>query len=335
MVGISSVYARKAIAQAHPSLDRERLHRIVGLDPDGTPDLSQMVSEDEYCSLFEALAEPEGNKIGFHIRTGASITCDDLGAVGLAWKSSRTLADGFTRAGRYVTLLVRPRLMEAEVGDKSTTVVFKRTTGAKRLGAQLSNEASFMTMTSICREASQRNFSAERVLCAHPQIGDVEALTAQLGCPVDFEAGRNAMVISNDELNQPNALGDAAISQFFETHLDAELAKLPGETGLDQRVRLQVSQSLSAGVPTTTEIASRLGMSGRTLQRRLSENGLSFQTLVDEARRQLAEKLLQQTDYSLAEISFLTGFSEQSAFTRAFKRWSGQTPRSFRLAVLG
>ena len=72
-------------------------------------------------------------------------------------------------------------------------------------------------------------------------------------------------------------------------------------------------------------------MSGRTLQRRLSEQGYSFQNLVDESRRQLAEQLLQQTDYSLAEVSFMTGFSEQSAFTRAFKRWAGQTPRSFRL----
>lgn len=72
-------------------------------------------------------------------------------------------------------------------------------------------------------------------------------------------------------------------------------------------------------------------MGGRTLQRRLSERGYSFQTLVDESRRQLAEQLLQQTDYSLAEVAFMTGFSEQSAFTRAFKRWAGQTPRSFRL----
>ncbi|MDY6898424.1 MAG: helix-turn-helix transcriptional regulator, partial [Cyanobacteriota bacterium] len=62
-----------------------------------------------------------------------------------------------------------------------------------------------------------------------------------------------------------------------------------------------------------------------------SEQGYSFQNLVDESRRQLAEQLLQQTDYSLAEVAFMTGFSEQSAFTRAFKRWAGQTPRSFRL----
>ena len=72
-------------------------------------------------------------------------------------------------------------------------------------------------------------------------------------------------------------------------------------------------------------------MSGRTLQRRLSEQGHSYQGLVDEARRRLAGSLLRETNYSLAEIAFMTGFAEQSSFTRAFKRWAGQTPRSYRL----
>ena len=72
-------------------------------------------------------------------------------------------------------------------------------------------------------------------------------------------------------------------------------------------------------------------MSGRTLQRRLADQGYSYQTLVDESRRQLAKRLLQQTDFSLVEVAFMTGFSEQSAFARAFKRWAGQTPRSYRI----
>jgi AraC-like DNA-binding protein len=67
------------------------------------------------------------------------------------------------------------------------------------------------------------------------------------------------------------------------------------------------------------------------LQRRLADRGYSYQTLVDEARRQLSKRLLEETDYSLFEIAFMTGFSDQSAFTRAFKRWAGQTPRSFRI----
>jgi AraC-like DNA-binding protein len=78
------------------------------------------------------------------------------------------------------------------------------------------------------------------------------------------------------------------------------------------------------------EIAHGLGLSARSFHRRLSDHGMNFQTLTEQTRRDLAEGLLQDESRSLAEIAFLTGFSEQSAFTRAFKRWVGTTPASYR-----
>jgi len=134
-------------------------------------------------------------------------------------------------------------------------------------------------------------------------------------------------------LEAPNRLGDASVAEFFDSHLDKELEELDYDDGLPTRVRRQIARSLSQGVPTMSDVASRFGMSGRTLQRRLADDGHSFQDLVDSARRELAERLLRLSDYSLAEVAFLTGFSEQSAFTRAFKRWAGQTPRSYRLGT--
>ena len=91
---------------------------------------------------------------------------------------------------------------------------------------------------------------------------------------------------------------------------------MPG-SGADSRARL-------------AEVAARIGMSSRTLQRRLSADGLAYQDLVLDARKTLSERLLRRTDYALAEIAFLTGFSDQSTFTRAFKRWNGQTPADYR-----
>jgi AraC-like DNA-binding protein len=103
------------------------------------------------------------------------------------------------------------------------------------------------------------------------------------------------------------------------------------QADIPNRVRQAVSAVLGEGVPTLSKIASELGLSARTLQRRLSASGQTYQSIVDAARRQLAHQLLRETDHCLAEIAFRTGFSEQSAFSRAFKRWSGQTPRSYRL----
>ena len=156
---------------------------------------------------------------------------------------------------------------------------------------------------------------------------------AHFGCPVHFETQRDALLVSRESLNSPNKVGDAMIAQFFDRHLDQELARLAGAHSLDWRVRQTVAQFLSEGVPALSSIASKLGMSARTLQRRLAEENFTYQSLVDQARRELAQRLLRETDFGLAEIAFLTGFAEQSGFTRAFKRWSGKTPRSYRIGA--
>ncbi|MGD2061075.1 MAG: helix-turn-helix transcriptional regulator [Acidimicrobiia bacterium] len=89
------------------------------------------------------------------------------------------------------------------------------------------------------------------------------------------------------------------------------------------------------GRPRKSQIARRLGMSERTLHRRLAERGETFQSIALRAQREAAESLLSGGGSSLAEVTFLTGFSDQSAFTRAFKGWTGQTPQRFREATTG
>ena len=90
--------------------------------------------------------------------------------------------------------------------------------------------------------------------------------------------------------------------------------------------------AVNASPEAVEALRAELGLGARTLQRRLASEGHTFQETVDAARKDLAKRLLRETDYSLAEIAFLTGFAEQSAFTRAFKRWGGKTPRSYRIS---
>ena len=91
-----------------------------------------------------------------------------------------------------------------------------------------------------------------------------------------------------------------------------------------------IARALSEGLPKMGDVARRLGVSARSLHRRLADEGLTFRTLTEDTRREIAEGLLREEQYSIAEIAYLTGFSEQSAFNRAFKRWTGETPARFR-----
>ena len=194
----------------------------------------------------------------------------------------------------------------------------------------------------MSQQASTRLFQPLAIYFKHAAPESITAHERFFGCPVYFDSDKDALLVSSVTLVAPNQLGDATIAEFFDTHLEQVISKLDNDSGLEKQVRIQIFQQLSEGVPVISDIAGRLGMSGRTLQRRLSEKGQSFQALVDELRRELAdrlhllrlaERLLRQTDYSLMDVAFLTGFFEQSAFNRAFKRWAGQTPRSFRIGA--
>lgn len=329
----SSLYARKAIAQAPDHLDRAELFAMCKLDKDEPADLSKMVAEEDYIALLARIADAEEGPPRAHIRLGASLRCEDLGAVGLAWKSSPTLMDGWDRAQRYVGVVSGVRALELTRGDQTTEIRFLRLTDEAPLGARLSNEATFASFTAICREASGRPFSPVRAMCGHEFIGDKAFLEKYMDCTVEDRAGVNAIVVSNEEMALPNAVGDDAISRFFDERVEQMLAEKPCDLPLAQQVKSEIGKKLSGGVPKLSDIAKSLGVSARTLQRKLSEEDAVFQELVDQARRELSQRLLRTTQYPLVEIAFLTGFAEQSGFTRAFKRWAGKTPRSYRLSA--
>lgn len=332
---LSSLYARKAIAQARSSLDRADLFQLCGLDEDEPPDISIMIAESDYVTLLETIAAAEQGAPAFHIRLGASMRCEDLGAVGLAWKSSRNLLEGWERAARFVSVVARPRALEILPSRSTTEVRFHRLTDESSLGAKLSNEATFASFTAICREASGRPFKPQQAFCSHQFIGNAEAMEAYIGCPITSGAGVNGIIIDNKDLSLPNPVGDDAISRFFDQRVEEMLEQIGTRIPVSIQVKSEVAKNLSGGVPKITDVAGALGMSARTLQRKLSEDGEVFQSLVDQARRELAERLLRTTDYPLIEIAFLTGFAEQSGFNRAFKRWAGETPRSYRVDASG
>lgn len=330
---ITSLFVRKVLGAVGDDVDKNSLLRSAGIEPNSPIDPSHMITDMEYYAFLERLAAVEKKPTTIPLRAGAAMRCDDYGAFGLAWKAATHLRGSYQRAERYARVLTSVSTYKLEAADQGAYMHLHRD-GERRLGMRLSNESTIASIASISREVSTGAFNPIAVYFKHPAPDSITDHEVYFGCPVHFETDRDALLVSTESLQAPNRVGDAGIATFFDAHLEAEVSKLEETHSLGQRVRIQVSKSLSEGVPAISDIAGHLGMSGRTLQRRLSEQGQSFQTLVDEARRQLAERLLQQTDYSLAEIAFMTGYSEQSAFTRAFKRWAGQTPRSYRINIL-
>ncbi|WP_430429857.1 AraC family transcriptional regulator ligand-binding domain-containing protein [Parasphingorhabdus sp.] len=333
MSQITSLYVYKVVGQASDGVETRDLVEGLGLAPDGPIDPNHMVSSAQYYEFFAALADRDPSGLQLPLRIGAAMRIDEFGAFGLAWKSAPNLQGSYVRSERYGRVLGNAENYSLEHSAEGVFFSLQKA-GDGNLGMLLSNEASLSAVVAISQEVSSAPFLPQAVFFKHAPRGDPSAYAAHFGCPVHFEAGRDALLVSEKSLAVPNKLGDETIAKFFDQHLEQKLAKFADLNSLEKRIRLAVAQLLSEGVPTLSRIASKLGMSARTLQRRLSDQGQSFQKLVDLARQELAQQLLRDTDYSLAEIAFLTGFAEQSGFTRAFKRWAGQTPRSYRLGMM-
>lgn len=332
MSQITSLYVHKVLSQVSAGVETRDLLQDLGLAVDGTVDPKLMVSADQFYDFFSALVERDPDGLSLPLRIGATMKSDEYGAFGLAWKSAPNLRGSYVRSERYGHVLGSAETYSLQQGGGGWFFNLDKA-GDGRLGMALSNEASMAAVDVISKEVSTARFMPLAVYFKHAPRGDMSVYEAHFGCPVRFETGRDALLVSEECLNAPNRLGDETIASFFDRHLESELASLTQDEGLEPSVRRAVASILSEGVPTLSSIASQLGIGSRTLQRRLTEQGHSFQSVVDSARHDLAKRLLSETQYSLAEIAFLTGFSEQSGFTRAFKRWAGQTPRSYRLGV--
>jgi AraC-like DNA-binding protein len=327
---ITSLFARKVVEQVRDRTDGLALLGIVGLEEEAEADPSFMIRDEDYYRLFEEAAAADPDATTLPLRVGASMRSDDYGPFGFAWKSAPTLRGSFERAARYALVLTSVAAYEVEECFGGAFMHLHRE-GERRLGMRLSNEATLASIVAISREVSSQPFRPEAVYLKHEAPPDTAGHEAYFECPVHFGSDKDAIRVSVRTLGTPNRVGDPSIARFFDTLLSAEVRTLDESVPLDRRVRDRVSTALSGGVPALSDVARELGVSGRTLQRRLAAEGSSFQSLVDEARRRLAERLLRQdADVALTEVTFMTGFSDQSAFTRAFRRWTGRTPGAFR-----
>lgn len=316
------------IAAAGPGVDQQGLLQSVGLDPDAESDPKAMLKDTVYYELLERIAQ-KIEVTDLSLKTGASMRLDEYGALGLAWKAAPTLLGSFARVERFARLWTSVVEYELRPADRGTLFILHRA-GERRLGLRLSNEATLASAVSISRQVSPNPFSPLEVQFKHGPPRTLAHHESYFGCPVHFGADLDALLLSNESLAQPNRLGDEGITQFLINHLEEELRSVRDEPSLIEIAKDTIARSLSEGIPRMPDVARALGLSARSLHRRLAENGMSFRTLTDRTRQELAEGLLRDERYSLAEIAFLTGFSEQSAFNRAFRRWLGMSPANYR-----
>ncbi len=298
-------------------------------------DPDERVGIELYFQLYELGYEVTGRRdLGLAVAVNAG-GIERLGVVGFMIK---TAPDGITacqRAARYLRVAID---MGAEwrVELEADQVRISFEIGVRdRLSQQLAIEASIASFVSDYRRISRQDMRPTTVRFPHPGPTNDLGFRTFFGCPVEFGTGKCDFVFDrafNERAAMPDA--DLAMNEFFARYADRMLeSNVRSIQTVAERAADHLRRHLVDGEPTSESTAKALGMSSRSLRRSLEREGTSFRQLLDEVRLERAKGLLGQENITASEVAFLVGFGDLTAFSRAFKRWTGTSPREFRLRL--
>ncbi len=323
---ISALWTERLIEVAKGrGIDTAPLWNMSGLAP-GSP-ADARVSDAVHLALWDEVIRQ--SDASFAITYARSMRLDDYEALGLACKTAEDLGAALERLARYLALWTNAVDFQFEQEGESARVVLRRA-GATTPGYRAAMESSVAELASSIRSLAAAPIDMSTVSFAHPAPSDLAAHREHFQCKLRFNATEYSIALPPSSLKTRLRLADPGLSQFMLAHLEERAAAAAGDASLLADVGDAISRELPSGPPHVKRVAARLGLSPRTLQRRLRESETSFQTVVTETRQVLARQMLLGTTHSLPEIGFLLGFSEPSAFHRAFRRWFGVTPAAFR-----
>ena len=313
-------------ACARLGVDVDRLLRTVGVERALLQDPDARLPATKVGELWRLAYELAGDpNLALHaaeaLPHGAYRVVDFMAA------SAATVGVAFRKVSEYFPLINTAVTLPIDVGDSEVTFGAEPMPGAPPVSRPY---AEYLFAACYLRvRAAVGEFAPLRVEFSHPEPADTTEHERIFRSPVRFGRVRSRLVLSRGVWDQPNSRPDLELCAVLEAHARRLLAELPSD-GLLGEVRRLITAELSGGTPTLEHVAKLASMSARTLQRRLQEEGTSFADELDRLRRGMGQAYLADAHLSILEVSYLLGFSEQSAFNRAFKRWTGTTPMQFR-----
>lgn len=308
-------------------LDAKRFMRELGMAPeifrDVTARLPSHLGDAAFAKASAQISDP-----AFALRAAQCWHPSNLGTIGYAWLSSRTLHTGLKRMERFARILgsrVTYRCIEEPAGVR---FVLDHGRGDTPIGFVIA-DFSLSILVDMCRTNFGSKLNATAVSLRRPLPAKPQPWRDFFGCTIKFDAADDSFLLDRVTVDTPLPSANIPLANTFDAILTEQMANVFNDDILS-RCKAYLLRELTSGLPTAHEVAGALGLSQRSLQRKLHELGLTYQNVLDETRHELARHYLEDPSKSVTEITFLLGFSEQSAFTRAFRRWSGMAPTSYR-----
>jgi AraC-like DNA-binding protein len=300
----------------------------VGLKRTDVSDPDNRISYAAVIALIERAATTLGDA-SYGLRLGAAQEARGAGMLGFLMLNSPTLFDALSNTQRYVRVIGEGEDLEIERVGPHVAVRFREADEALR-GLRHNSEYIAAVIARACRDMARKRISPVRVEFMHARPNGRIAYADYLGCPVKFHADWDALIYDAAVMRLPVIGADSALLKVLERACQKILGPTPRKKDIVHDVRELIVDRLAKGTLNFDEFAAELGMSAKTLERRLADRGTTFTLLLDDVRSGLAKRYLVDTDFRLDQITYLTGYSEPAALVRAFKRWTGMTPMRFR-----
>lgn len=321
----------QALGVELPRLAREAGLGLAVLTPESVADPDGRVPARTVLALWQTLPELSGHE---HFGLWLAEVAKAAPISPAAWfiLSSPTLEVGLERVVRFQRLLHDRSQSQLRRDENELCYVHQVGDPAFR-APRHAIEFGFAQAVWLVRRALGRTVFPSRVHFQHAAPKDIAPYAALFGRGVTFGASSDELAFARQTCELPLVTQDDALSELVLAHARVLLERLPTDTSWATRVRSAIVRALPRDLPDLERVAQTLSSTKRTLQRRLAEEGTSFEEIFDAVRRELAERYLNERRLSVQECAFLLGYSDLSAFHRAFSRWHGVSPTRFRSGV--
>jgi len=282
-------------------------------------------TEDLFC-FWRAVAEVSKNpSIGLKI--GSNERIERYDPIGIAALYARSLREAIGRLARYKQLTCPEEIHVIEhAGQSAVQFTWLR---ALEMEPPILSDVCFARIVALGKHGTGQPILPIRV--EFMRSGEHRQMYEKhFGCPIHFKSSRNALLFRSSDLDRPFQTYNPDLLNLISPQLEAMLAAQKESQTTRGQVSLIVKRLLGGHRPSMLEVARELRLSQRTLQRRLSEEAVNFQKILEEARRELAHHYLLQPTLEINEIAYLLGYEDVNSFFRAFQDWEGATPSHWR-----
>lgn len=281
-----------------------------------------LLSTEEFFALYRGIAEVSSDP-GIGLKLGTENRIERYDPIKIAALSTRSLRSAVERLSRYKQLTCPEKIDLVERGNECA-VCFNWLLAEQEEPAVLV-DVCFAWILTIAMRGAGRRIRPKRVELQRREEFR-QTYEKHCECPVKFKAARNALIFSKADMDVPFLTYNAELLAAIAPQLEAELTQQMAEKDLREQVKGILKGLIAGQRPGLQDVARELRMSARTLQRRLGEDGATFQQLTEEARRELARHYLLHSSLELNETAYLLGYGDANSFFRAFHKWEGTSP---------